>query len=141
MAQRREEILARVTSLCARPPFAFGISQSPFDFDLQPSGNIDQVCRLTIEAGEVIGGLNYCEDQIDNVTIWIARKLAANPHEAQRVLVADVTSLRSAVIRDGSTGGGDFHVPDGGGLSLDHAAGQEFAVARFTLPINYEVQV
>lgn len=141
MAQRREEILGRITSLCAGAPFFLGLAQSPFDFDLQPTGRIDQVYRVTVDAGDVIGGMSYSEDQTDTVTIWVARKHLADPQAAYLTLVTDVTSLRSAIVRDGSTGGGDFHVPDGGSVSLAHETGQEFAVARMALPINYEVQL
>jgi len=132
----------RIASVCARSPFTLTQAATPFDFDLQPTGQIDGVFRLTSEAGDVIGGFNYSEERTDRVEIWIARKQAASPGGAYRLLLADATSIRAAVIRDGVTGGGDYHVPpDGAGMSINHDPGREYAVLRLTLPINYEATV
>jgi len=137
----RDGIVSRVNSLCASVPFVFGLSVSPFDFDHQPTGNIDQVSRVTVEGQSVIGGLNFSEERTDLVTIWIARKQTAAPQSAYHLLLTDVTSLTAAVTRDGATGGGDYAVLDGGGVSFEHEDGREFAVARLSLPINYETQL
>lgn len=141
MATTRDAILSRLNSVCSGTPFVFGQAVSPFDFSHQPSGNIDQVSRVTVEGQSVIGGLNFSEERTDLVTVWIARKQAAAPQLAYRLLVIDVTSLTAAVTRDGATGGGDYAVLDGSGMSLEHKDGQEFAVARLSLPINYETQL
>lgn len=137
----RDGIVSRLNSLCAAAPFVFGSSVSPFDFNHQPSGNIDQVSRVTVEGQSVIGGLNFSEERTDLVTIWVARKQTAAPQAAYRLLVVDVTSMTAAVTRDGATGGGDYAVLDGGGVSFEHEDGREFAVARLSLPINYETQL
>jgi hypothetical protein len=141
MAQTRADVFARLTSLCAGDPFRLIRAVSPFDFDVQPTGQIDQVFRITAQTQDVIGGFNYTEERTDLFTIWVARKQNAEPHTAYALLIRDVSSLTSAIIHDGCTGGGDFHVPDGGEATIQHDDGQEFAVARLALPINYEAQV
>ena len=136
----RAVILARLSSLCAAPPFSFVQAVSPFDVDQQPTGQIDQVFRVTLEGDTVIGGFNYSEDRTDLATIWVARKQSADPHVTYATLTTDVSSLTAAVVRDGA-GPGDFAVPDGGTVSFAHDEGREFAVARLTIPINYETSL
>ncbi len=139
MAQTRSDILARVTSLCLAAGFTQ--AESPFDFVHQPSGSIDGAFRLTAEQQDVIGGTNFSEEQTDLVTIWLARKQADGFTGTYTQLAADVDTMRASVVRDGAQGGGDFAVLDGGSVSLEHESGQEYAVARLALPINYEVQL
>jgi hypothetical protein len=141
VATTRGVLLARINSLCADDPFRLVQAVTPFDFDHQPSGRIDQVFRIEAQTQEVSGGTNYSEDRTDLFTVWVARKQNAAPHVAYGLLVTDVTSLTAAIVRDGSTGGGDFHVPDGWAVSFQHTDGHEFAVARLALPINYEAQL
>lgn len=138
MPTRREVLTDRINSVCAATPFRFTQAKSPFDFTKQPTGQIDQVFRVEMQAESVIGGLNYSEDRTDLAVIWIARKHQSAHQVVYRALETDVTSLTSAIVRDGSTGGGDFHVPDGGGVSFQHDPGLEYAVARLAIPINYE---
>lgn len=135
------DVRDRIGSICASDPFQFVQSGAPFDFDSQPTGQIDQCFRVTSQSDRVIGGFNYSEDRTDTVDIWIARKQAGDPNVMYRLFQADASSIRSAVIRDGSTGGGDFTVPDGGGFSVRHDNGREYAVLRVSLPVNYEAQL
>lgn len=129
----------RVASVCARAPFNLIQAVTPFDFTLQPTGQIDQVFRITSRFDGVVGGFNYSEERTDLVEIWVARKQAAAPGTAYRTLLTDASSLRAAVIRDGATGGGDYSVPDGGaGFSVDHDPGHEYAVLRVTVPVNFD---
>lgn len=140
MAQTRAAIVSRIASLCAGEPYAFVQAQSPFDFDQMPSGKIDAAFRITVEQQESIGGTSFTEDRTDTVTVWLARKLNSAPTDAYQQLLADVETLQAGIIRDGATGGGDYHVPDGGECQIEHEDGREFAVARLALPVNYEVQ-
>ena len=132
----------RIASVCASDPFRLFEAQSPFDFDQVPTGLIDGAFRVTATLGSVIGGFNYTEERTDVMEIWVARKQGVDPKATYRQLQQVANSLRAAVIRDGSTGGGDFHVPDdGAGVQIDHEAGREFAVLRLTLPANFEALV
>lgn len=142
MAQTVDVIRDRIASVCASAPFAFHQAATPFDFELQPTGLIDGVFRLTTEAGSVIGGFNYSEERTDMVDIWVARKQNADPQAAYRQLLIDASSLRAAVIRDGVSNGGDYHVPaDGAGVSVQHDPGREYAVLKLTIPVDYEATV
>jgi hypothetical protein len=142
MATTIDVIRDRIASLCAGTPFSFVQAVTPFDFDLQPTGQIDGVFRLTSDAGSVIGGFNYNEEREDRLDIWLARKQGVTPQTTYRTLLTDISSLRAAVIRDGATGGGDYTVPDdGSGFSIRHDDGREYAVLRLTLPVNYEATI
>jgi hypothetical protein len=141
MATDRATLWARVNSLCVGDPFRLVQGLTPFDFDHQPSGRIDQVFRIEVQEQGVTGGLNFSEDRTDLFTIWLARKQNADSNEMYRLLLTDVTSLTAAIARDGATGGGDYAVLDGGGVSFQHESGKEYAVARLALPINYESQL
>lgn len=130
----------RVMSICAGAPFNFLPAATPFDFDLQPTGQIDQVFRVTSEFGGVVGGFNFSEERTDVVEIWVARKQAAAPDTAYRDLLTDVSSLRAAVIRDGC-GPGDYGIPDdGAGFDVSHDDGREFAVLRLSIPVNFDAE-
>ena len=138
MATQCDVVRNRIASICASAPFNFLEAETPFDFTLQPTSQIDQVFRVTCESDIVVGGFNYSEERTDRVEIWVARKQAGTPKAAYDALVTDVSSLRAAIIRDGATGGGDYIVPDGAGFSLQHDDGKEYAVLRVTIPVNYE---
>jgi hypothetical protein len=141
MATTLGDLRDRISSLCASAPFAFVEAVQPFDFDKQPSGNIDEVFRITTEQGSVIGGFNFTEERTDVVQIWVARKQAGDPSAMYRLLLNDATSLRAAVIRDGA-GAGDYAVPpEGGGISIDKDPGRDYAVLRLTLPLNFDAEL
>lgn len=141
-ANSSDAIRERIASVCAASPFGFVPAVTPFGFDLQPTGSIEEVFRVESEAAGVIGGFNYLEDRTDAVTIWLARKQAADPQAVYTRLLVDASSLRAALVRDGATGGGDYSVPDSGaGMSLSHDTGREFAVLRLSLHVNFEAQL
>lgn len=135
-----DEVRHRIASLCASTPFGFVQAKTPFSWDLQPSGEIDEVFRIdTTEAG-VIGGFNYSEERTDVITIWVARKHAMDPEATYDRLRCDASSLRAAVIRDGSVTSGEYSVPDdGSGIAISREPRTEFAVLRLDLPVNYEL--
>ena len=136
-----DAIRARVRSVCASQPFGFTQAQTPFSFELQPSGAIDEVFRVETDGGSVIGGFNYLEERTDLLSIWVARKYAGDPDAAYQRLLTDASSIRAAVIRDAHAVSGEYGVPaEGAGLSVQRPGG-EFAVLRLTLPVNYETFV
>lgn len=139
MATTREALWGRITSLCVDS--AFVRAHSAFDFDAQPTTLIDGAFRITVEAGPVVGGIGFHEERTDLITIWIARKHAADPQVAYERLLTDVSSLTVAVIRDGAEVSGEYSVPDGATVGIEHENGREFAVARLALPVNYEVEL
>lgn len=141
MATQCNVVRDRIASVCAGAPFQFVEAETPFDFTLQPTTQIDQVFRITAESESVIGGFNYTEERTDRIEIWVARKQAGAPNTAYTTLVTDASSLRAAIIRDGATGGGDYIVPDGTAFSLQHDTGHEYAVLRLHIPVNYEAVV
>jgi hypothetical protein len=139
MASTRDVIRDRILSLLA--DLRLTLAQSPFDFDAMPTGTIDACARVEMASSGTIGGLNFTEDRTDLVTVWIARKQAADPEAAYQQLLADVDAVTSAVVHDGAETSGEYAVLDGAALAVSHERGQEYAVARLDLPINYEVEL
>lgn len=136
-----DEIRDRVTSVCCASPFKFTVAQTPFSFDLQPSGVLDQVFRIESHSEGVLGGFNYSEERNDILQVWVARKYDANPNGAYDKLLIDASSIRAAVIRDGADVSGEYMVPDSGaGFSIQRPGG-EYAVLRLSVPVNYETDV
>lgn len=135
-------ILDRIASICATAPFEFKQAVTPFSFDLQPSGQVDGVYRLEYGDGPILGGFNYLEERTDRVTIWVARKYNGDATAMYKALVTDATSLRAAVIRDGTVTSGEYFVPDeGNAQQIVRQPNAEFAVLRLQIPLNYEIQV
>lgn len=140
MATTVDVIRDRIASVCASQPFGLTEAPTAFDFDLVPTGVVDGAFRLTCEQGSIIGGFNYSEERTDLVDVWVARKQNGDPNAMYRLLATDVSSLRSAIVRDGLTG--DYFVPnDAGGYAVSHEDGQEYAVLRLTVPVNFEAVV
>lgn len=137
-----DTIRTRIASICAKSPFSFTQAKTPFSFELQPTGEIDKVFRLEVQAPHVIGGFNFTEERTNQITIWLARKHAGDPEAVYRQLLDDMEALRAAVIRDGAVTSGEYMVPDeGAGMSIQRESGKEFAVLRLTIPVNYETTV
>lgn len=135
-----ETLRDRVSSVVAT--LGFTQAQTPFSFDLQPAGQIDRVFRVALASGSVLGGFNYSEERTDVAEIWVARTHNGQPSETYRTLVADVSSVRTAVIRDGLQASGDYLVPDDGfEWDLQREPGSAYAVLRLRLPLNYETTV
>ncbi len=128
----------RVASICAGSPFAYVEAQTPFSFDLEPTGVIGASFRLEAQAGPVIGGFNYCEERTDQIRIWLARAHLGEPTVTYRRLLTDASSLRAAVVRDGLASAEYFVPPDGAAWAPEQAIGREYAVLRMALPVNYE---
>lgn len=133
----------RVRSLLVGSPFTFVEAQSPFNFDLQPDGSVDQCFRVTDRgAQQIIGGFQYSETRVDLIEVWVARKFDAEPTTARRLLTRDMHSIAAAIVRDGHEDGGDYSVEDAGRAhEIRVEAGAEFAVLQMRVPVNYESQL
>jgi hypothetical protein len=136
------QIRDRIASVCAAQPFGFLQAETPFSFDLQPAGGIDQVFRIETEGGPVLGGFNFTEDRTDLMHIWLARRYEGDTNACYRRLHTDASSIRAAVIRDGAVDSGEYFVPDdGAAMVLQREPNRAYAVLKLTLPTNYEAYV
>lgn len=138
MAELVTTIRDRVTSLLVASPFEFVEAVTPFSFELQPTGAIDEVFRIEVEPRTFQGSFSYRGVQVDTLVIWLARKQGPDQKATYRAQLADVDSITAAVIRDGAEDGGDYAVPDGRTYSLQRVPGAEYAVMRLGLPVDYE---
>ena len=137
-----QAIVLRVSSVLASSPFRFTRAQTPFGFELQPTGLIDQTFTVQGDAGQAIGGFRYTETRIDRVRIGVARSLQDDATATLDRLTTDATSIVAAVARDGAARGGDYDLADQGRvIVIEHDRRAEFAVLRMTLPIDYEAQL
>ena len=136
-----EGIRDRVRSILAGTPFQFAESQEPWSFERQPTTQIDGVFRVEMASQTVRQEMDFRDIRIDTLTIWTARLQGGDPNAVYRTQLQDVNSITAAVIRDGATGGGDYAVPDGRGFSLRRDPGAAYAMARISIPVDYETSV
>jgi hypothetical protein len=137
-----QAIVGRVSSVLASSPFSFTRAQTPFGFELQPTGLIDQTYTVQGEAGEAIGGFGYTETRVDRVRIGVARTLDDDATAVLDRLTTDATSMVAAITRDGAQLGGDYDVADQGRtILIEHDRREAFAVLRVILPVDYEAQL
>ena len=47
----------------------------------------------------------------------------------------------AALVRDGDQVSGEYTVTEGADLEITHTPGEEFAVGRLAVPLNYEVSL
>lgn len=137
-ANSLELIRDRVTSLVVGEPFVFALSPEPVSFDRVPALALDACCRIEAEIVSQVGGLTMSSDDTGRVTVWMARKTAAEADATYRRLLVDATSLVGAIVRDGATGGGDYDVPDGRTATISQRPGDDYAVLRLSVPVRYE---
>jgi hypothetical protein len=141
MATTLDVITDRIRSLLVSS-LGYVESQTPFSFDQQPTGNIDGATRIVDRNQRVIGGMRFSEERVDQLEIWVARKLNGEPTTAKRTLTRDMHSITAAVVRDGHQVSGEYCVPDEGRAHETRAEpGAEYALLRLVLPVNYETEL
>jgi hypothetical protein len=138
-----DEIVDRIRSVCASPPFAFVEAIDWDSFDLQPTTNIDGVFRVPPTSSQSVrGGFDFTEDRTDTLQVWVARKHGQDFETARRTLLRDVHSLTAAIVRDAHQVSGEFGVLDEGrGHAIRRDAGAEYLMLALTIPVNYEIQL
>lgn len=140
MATTLDAITDRIRSLTVG--LGYIEAQTPFSFDLMPTGSIDGAIRIIDRNQRVVGGLRYSEERTDQLEIWVARKLNAEPTTAKRTLTRDMHSITAAVVRDGHQVSGEYSVSDDGRTHETRAEqGAEYALLRMVLPVNYETEL
>jgi hypothetical protein len=136
-------ILDRIRAVCAGPLFRFSEALTWVSFDLQPETNIDSVFRVIPPYSQAtFGEMDYVEDRIDVVQIWLARKMNQDADAVRRALLQDMHALTAAIVRDAHEDSGEYLIPDGGrGHAIVYDAGKDYAALRLTLPVRYEAQL
>lgn len=142
-AMTADVIVDRVRSIVSRAPFSLVETTAWHTFDLQPTTNVDAVCRIPPPSSQsVLGGFDYAEDRRDSLQVWVARKHNQDFDLVRRTLLRDVHSLTAAIVRDAHQVSGDYAVPDEGrGHSIAMDPGKEYVTLRLTLAVNYESQL
>ena len=135
----RADLLERLAGICVARGWTQAVS--PFDFDTMPTTAIDGAFRITVTAQQTVPQLNYAEDRFDLFDIWLAKRHVAQAPEAYQVLTADLEALYGAIVRDGDDVTGEYTVTAGAQVEIGHENGQEFAVGRLQVPLNYEVSL
>lgn len=97
------DVLDRVNTICASPPYVFTRAREPFGLDLQPSGSLDRTFYVGMELIESVGMIGYQQDERWETRIAVARKAADDPHAAYRQLTVDMHSLTASLAREMGT--------------------------------------
>lgn len=140
MSTTIDAIVDRCRSVVLGSPFSYVEAQSPFDFDRTTAGLIDGSIRI-VDAGSnrIKAGFGFTETRIDRITVWVARKFNGDPTTGKRLLSRDMSSITTAIVRDGHQVSGEYAIEDEGRQHEIRAEqGAEFAVMQLVLPVNYE---
>jgi len=141
MAQTGEIIRNRITSLLCTSPFTFSAPDVETLADV-PVDRMDRAVLVTLQPGATEGLSDYIELRFDRMLITVARLHQGSPRDCYEALIKDVASISAAVVRDGSTGGGDYGVGDDGrGVTIGHDPGASYSTAAIVLPLDYEAQL
>jgi hypothetical protein len=141
MATTLDVITDRVRSLLVNS-LGFTEAQTPFSFELQPTGNIDGCVRVEDRNQRVVGGFKYSEERTDQLIVWVAKKLNGDPREAKRILTRQMHSITSAIVWDGHAVSGEYSVTDDGrSHQMQSPNGAEYAVLQIVVPVNYETEL
>jgi hypothetical protein len=130
------DMVNRVSSILAAAPFSFTQATEPFGLDLQPNTHLDRVFCIVGQLEDVTPYLGLAQAQVDRLTINIARKFNRAPHAAVATLDVDVSSLQSAVVRDGTAGDYNGYVVDWNVRDPEDA--DNFAVAEIQVLVDYD---
>lgn len=141
MSQVVSTIRNRVSSLLCTTPFAYHAPDVETLADV-PLDRMDQAVLVRIDPGATAGLSDYIEIRLDLMVITVARLHGGSPRDCYEALIKDIASISAAVVRDGSTGGGDYGVGDDGrGVTIGHDPGAAYSTAEITLPLDYEAQL
>jgi hypothetical protein len=141
-ATTADVIVDRVRSILASPVFGFTEAVTWSSFDQQPDTNIDRVYRIPPPSSQrSAGGFGFTEDRTDVLQIWVARKHHQDMHVTRSLLLRDVHSLTTAILRDAHEASGDYGIPDEGrGHAIADVPRAAYVTLRLTLPVNYDCQ-
>lgn len=113
-------------------------AKTPFDFDVQPSQNLDQTFCLSVERIETTGLIGGDQIEVHRVTFFLAQKVKAQGWGAQRSLLVDTSLVEQALVGDFPDF--DYHVQDDSVRSdvKSPSAGDDYAVARLQVDVEID---
>lgn len=136
----RVEILRALRQTLEGAPSYLRPSPVPFDFGRVPQDVIDGSYRLVVTGGRSEGWLDRYEHREDIVEVWVARRHGADLTATHDALIAEATSLVSAVVDAGQRLDFDV-VNEGRDLAIETDGQTSYLVARITLPVAYAARV
>lgn len=114
-------------------------STSPFNFDMQPDGRLDNAYCLTAERSEKSGYIGTHAEETWTVTIWVASRARTDQFGCYRQLLADLPIIESSIVAE-QLAGEPFAVSDEPGPTIDlpTPTGQDFLIGRLVLTLIVE---
>jgi len=135
MAITEAALLTRLVAVCVAQGYTQAVGR---DFSLQPDGNIDGVFVATLQPGAGRGGMNFTEEARAVLVLEVSRPVNDDADAAELVCMADVRTLKNAIVRDGAQVSGEYTVEDGFAATVEQAPGANYLVSRSRIPLNYE---
>lgn len=130
-------VLDRLNSICASAPYSLTRSVDPFNFDTQPSQNVNGTYHVQTELDHVEGDLGMTQVEYWRMLIWLARKHQGTPHVAYRALHVDITSLTSTLAREHLAQ--DYNVDtDDLETEIQVPNGQDFVVGKLEVLVDFD---
>jgi hypothetical protein len=134
------EVLTRIDSIVTASPFDYRAAKEPFGFDLEANQLLDHTyCVKADEPREIGGYIGYGQSEIVPVTIRLARKVQRDAVAAYRAMLTDVSSLQSALTRDGVLG--DYNADVERWRVLEPGPKDDFVIGEIVAITDYEHQL
>lgn len=131
------DVVNRISSLVASPPFEFERAKEPFSFDLQPQQRLHRAYCVESGSPRDLGGLiGFQQAEIVPITVRLARLVQRDANAAYLAMLTDVGSLQAAFARDGVLGDYNADVEDWRVQPPEKAS--DFIVAELLVLTDYE---
>ena len=116
----------------------FAKARTPFDFDRQPDGTLDQAFCLSSVRDSTQGYLGGDQAEQHTVTIYVARRIKRDDWGAVRQLKADLDAIEAVVCTDYANY--DYVVVDDGVTNdvKEPSASEDYVVGRLRLKVDFD---
>ena len=131
------DVVNRVSSLVASAPFHYQAAREPFGVGRQPQQRLHRTFCVESEAPrEIAEHFGYAQSEIVPVTIRLARLVQRDAVAAVRAMLTHVSSLQSALARDGVAA--DYNADVESWQVPDPGPDDDFVIAELLVLTDYE---
>lgn len=134
-------ILDRLEAVCEAPTGSGGLalqpSQVPFSLEREPNATVERAYYLE-DAGlsESKSGTSQIEFRVDEITIWIAQRLAFAAQTAMETMHTNLNTLERLVLADGPAN--SYHAKVVSRKGPARLGESDVLVAGLTLLVDYD---
>ena len=130
-------IIDRFQAICEGTTLLLQPSQSPFSHEREPNATVESAYYLA-DGGlsESQSGTNDIEFRIDSLTVWLARRMAANGQTQIETLETTLNTLERLILADGPAN--SYHAKVVDRVGPRRAGESAVLVAGLTFAVDYD---